>query len=81
MQLNRKYGFLANARCAIDLCAAPGGWLQVCAKHMPQNSVIVGVDLVPIKPIPRCVTLVQDITTASCRQAIKQEVKDWRADV
>ncbi|KAI0639726.1 Spb1 C-terminal domain-containing protein [Trametes polyzona] len=81
IQLNKKYSFLETARCCIDLCAAPGGWLQVASKYMPQNSVIVGVDLVPIKPIPRVVTFASDITTTQCRNLIRNELKDWKADV
>lgn len=81
IQLNKKYTFLESARCCIDLCAAPGGWLQVASKYMPTNSVIVGVDLVPIKPIPRVVTFAADITTTQCRNLIRSEVKDWKADV
>ena len=42
IQLNKKYSILENARCTIDLCAAPGGWLQVASKYMPPNSIIVG---------------------------------------
>ncbi|KAG2118418.1 Spb1 C-terminal domain-containing protein [Suillus clintonianus] len=81
IQLNKKYTFLESARCCIDLCAAPGGWLQVASKYMPANSVIVGVDLVPIKPIPRVVTFAADITTTQCRNLIRSELKDWKADV
>ncbi|KAJ3570254.1 hypothetical protein NP233_g4529 [Leucocoprinus birnbaumii] len=81
IQLNKKYNFLESARCCIDLCAAPGGWLQVASKYMPTNSVIVGVDLVPIKPIPRVVTFAADITTPHCRNLIRGELKDWKADV
>ncbi|KAF8560450.1 FtsJ-domain-containing protein [Imleria badia] len=81
IQLNKKYAFLESARCCIDLCAAPGGWLQVASKYMPTNSVIVGVDLVPIKPIPRVVTFAADITTIHCRNLLRAELKDWKADV
>ncbi|KAF5355800.1 hypothetical protein D9756_003854 [Leucocoprinus leucothites] len=81
IQLNKKYNFLESARCCIDLCAAPGGWLQVASKYMPTNSVIVGIDLVPIKPIPRVVTFAADITMPHCRNLIRGELKDWKADV
>lgn len=81
MQLDKKFNFLESAHCLIDLCAAPGGWLQVASKFMPPNSVIVGVDLAAIKPIPRCVTFVEDITTEACRTKLRAELKDWKADV
>ncbi|KAJ3547576.1 hypothetical protein NMY22_g1589 [Coprinellus aureogranulatus] len=74
IQLNKKYSFLEGSKCTIDLCAAPGGWLQV-ASNSP------GVDLVPIKPIPRVVTFAADITTAHCRNLLRGEMKDWKADV
>lgn len=72
VQLNRKYDFFSGARACMDLCAAPGGWLQVAAKYMPMSSLIVGVDLAPIKPIRGCTTFVDDITTQSCRAQLKR---------
>ena len=47
---------------------------------MPANSMIVGVDLAPIKPIPRTITFQSDITTDKCRATIKQHFKTWKAD-
>lgn len=47
---------------------------------MPANSIIVGVDLTPIKPIPRTITFQSDITTDKCRAAIRQHFKTWKAD-
>lgn len=80
MQLSRKYDFLSKCRMLIDLCAAPGGWLQVASKYCPVSTVIIGVDLVPIRPIPRCITLQGDITTDSCRAAIRRAAQNAKAD-
>ena len=47
---------------------------------MPANSLIIGVDLAPIKPIPRTITFQSDITTDKCRATIRQHLKTWKAD-
>lgn len=47
---------------------------------MPANSLIVGVDLSPIKPIQKTITFQSDITTDKCRATIRQHFKSWKAD-
>lgn len=44
------------------------------------SSLIIGVDLSPIKPIPRAITFQSDITTDKCRATIRQHLKTWKAD-
>ncbi|OBA22209.1 AdoMet-dependent rRNA methyltransferase [Metschnikowia bicuspidata var. bicuspidata NRRL YB-4993] len=81
IQINEKYGhFLEKSKVVVDLCAAPGSWCQVASNLCPINSLIVGVDIVPIKPLPNCITFQSDITTEDCRSKLRGHLKTWKAD-
>ncbi|KAI5189541.1 AdoMet-dependent rRNA methyltransferase SPB1 [Nematocida sp. AWRm77] len=62
IQINQAYNILSNVHYVVDLCAAPGGWLQVASKVVRPPSKVIGVDLDPIKPIFGVETIMGDIT-------------------
>lgn len=81
LQINEKYGhFLEKSKVTVDLCAAPGSWCQVASQLCPVNSLIVGVDIVPMKALPKCITFQSDITTEDCRSKLRGYLKTWKAD-
>ena len=75
LQLDKKYEFLARATSVLDLCAAPGSWMQVARQAMPKDACCIGVDLAPMKPIAKCTALQYDITTQKCRSALQRELR------
>ncbi|KAH0915626.1 hypothetical protein HID58_030072 [Brassica napus] len=72
IQINAKHSLLHKSHAVLDLCAAPGGWMQVAVDKAPFGSLVLGIDLVPIIPIRGCVAIQQDITRPECRSKIKQ---------
>ncbi|XP_023533157.1 adoMet-dependent rRNA methyltransferase spb1-like [Cucurbita pepo subsp. pepo] len=71
-QLDSKYNFLRSSHAVLDLCAAPGGWMQVAVERVPVGSLVVGVDLVPIAPVRGALAIEQDITRPECKARLKK---------
>lgn len=81
-ELNRKYRFLNDTHIAVDLCAAPGGWMQVLLEEMPQPRKVIGIDLDPIKPLGiDSVSFMSDITTIECRKRLIELLDGNEADI
>jgi 23S rRNA (uridine2552-2'-O)-methyltransferase len=59
-ELDEQFGLLAKVERVVDLGAAPGGWCQVVLQRRPKAKV-VGIDLLPIDPIPGVTLFQKDI--------------------
>ncbi|MHA1594506.1 MAG: RlmE family RNA methyltransferase [Candidatus Baldrarchaeia archaeon] len=69
-QIDRKYRVFDGVKRVLDLCCAPGGWLQYSLKRVGKDGVVVGVDIVDISPLPGVVFIKGDITDDSTLRKI-----------
>mgnify|MGYP001809904541 FL=1 len=58
MELDEKFGLLKKGQRVVDLGVAPGGWAQVVVKK--GAVAVVGIDLLPVDPIPGVILLEKD---------------------
>lgn len=66
LELDRRFGLLAPGMRVLDLGAAPGSWLQVASSRVGRGGLVVGVDLLEIKPVaPNVITLRADLRDRS----------------
>ncbi|MBF9195082.1 SAM-dependent methyltransferase [Microvirga terrestris] len=52
LEIDEKYRILKPGQRIVDLGAAPGGWSQIAAKVVGPKGKVVGIDLLPIDPMP-----------------------------
>ncbi|MDR1334459.1 MAG: RlmE family RNA methyltransferase [Holosporaceae bacterium] len=53
IEMDDKYHLIRNAKCIVDLGAAPGGWSQVLAQRSSPEVKIAAVDLLPFHPLEK----------------------------
>ena len=77
IQLDERFHLFEGARKALDLGAAPGGWLQVASEAIGGEGMILGVDLQEISDLglPGVETLVGDVTSEDTIQEIREFVQ------
>ena len=69
IELDERFGFLKSARAVVDLGIAPGGWSQVVRERHPRVP-IVGIDLLPVDPLPDVTILEMDFMEDDAPDAI-----------
>ncbi|MEJ2669415.1 MAG: RlmE family RNA methyltransferase [Gammaproteobacteria bacterium] len=52
LEIHQSERLIKRGQAVVDLGAAPGGWSQVAAEVLRGEGVVVGVDLLPVDPLP-----------------------------
>ena len=68
-ELDEKFHILKRGARIIDLGAAPGGWAQVAVKR--GAGAVVGIDLLPIDPLPGATFLEMDFLDPKAPDALR----------
>ncbi len=81
LEINQRAQLFKRGDWVLDLGAAPGGWSQVAlelagAKQLAGPNRIIGVDLLPIKPLQGVSFLQGDFTSAGIQQKIQELLPD-----
>ena len=64
-EIQQKYKLIKVGDRVLDLGCAPGGWLQVLSGLVGGTGLVVGIDLLPVTPLPQknVITHVADLQT------------------
>ena len=80
-QIQQKFRLITPGAIVVDLGAAPGGWSQVAGELVGSEGMVIGVDILPIKPLPMIQFIQGDITESSTRDQIHTALQHQKADV
>jgi len=69
IELDEKFTLLRGAKRVVDLGAAPGSWSQIVLRRKP-DTIVVGIDLLPVEPIPGLIFFQRDFLEEGAEQAI-----------
>ena len=67
IQLNKTFKIFKNGQVVLDLCCAPGGWLQVALEEVGAEGHVIGVDNRRISDIENITFIQSDILSKGHR--------------
>jgi 23S rRNA (uridine2552-2'-O)-methyltransferase len=79
--LDERDHLLKPGMTVVDLGAAPGGWCQVAAKKVGDRGRVIGIDLLPVAPVPGVQLLQADFTTDEGLALVEAALDGSKADL
>lgn len=80
VELDEKFHLLKSGGRVVDLGAAPGGWTQVSVRKVGERGKVVGLDLLPVDPVPGATILEGDFQDPAAERAV-EELLGGQADL
>jgi len=80
-QIQKRFGVFSKEDIVIDLGATPGGWSQVAKEYVDKQGIVIGADILPIKPLDNVQFIQGDIADNETVEKIKQILNNTKADV
>jgi 23S rRNA (uridine2552-2'-O)-methyltransferase len=74
IELDEKFHLLKPGGRVVDLGAAPGGWTQVAVRKVGDRGRVVGLDLLPVDPVPGATILEGDFQDAAAEAAVEAAI-------
>jgi 23S rRNA (uridine2552-2'-O)-methyltransferase len=81
LQLDDKFHVLKEGARVVDLGAAPGGWCQVAVDRVGERGKVIGIDLLPMDPIPGADLIQMDFMTDEAPDVLKRLLDGGLANV
>ncbi len=76
-QLNKKFEIFRDAKTVLDLCCAPGGWLQIAREELGEKGIVVGVDIKGISSIDSVTFIRGDISEEETLRKILEVSREF----
>jgi len=69
-EIDQKDHLLGPGQIVVDLGAAPGGWAEYAVEKVGRKGLVVGLDILPMEPVPGVVFLQADFTEDAALKAL-----------
>jgi len=81
LEIDGKDKLLKPGMVVVDLGAAPGGWTQIAADRVGDKGMVVGLDILPMDPVPGAEVLQGDFREEEVLQRLLDALGDRAVDL
>lgn len=81
LELQEKYQLIKPGMTVVDLGAAPGGWCQLAGQLLEKRGRVIGMDVLPMEPLPGVEFILGDFTEAEALHRLEEALQGQMVDL